>query len=162
MALEHDGHAGKVLDLGVADDKRVDVEAPACEDPRYPGKHPGLVLHEAVEDVGLWWGGCGQWRFVKNGRHSCRRGRPRRGVCGGQRWSRTSVQGFVGYGGRRRGGMPDWCKPGVEATYPAGGGESVEGSSQHFLGGTNGNGNGAMGQWQWQMAESNPHPQLII
>ena len=48
VAGEHDGHAGEVVDFGVADDEGVDVEAAGGEDAGHAGEHAGFVLHEAV------------------------------------------------------------------------------------------------------------------
>lgn len=54
LALQHDGHAGQILNLGVANDQAVDVEAPGGQDPRHARQHTGLILHQAVQDVTLW------------------------------------------------------------------------------------------------------------
>lgn len=51
MAGEYDGHAGEIFDFGVADYEAVDVEAAGGEDAGHAAKDPGLVLHEAIEDV---------------------------------------------------------------------------------------------------------------
>jgi hypothetical protein len=53
LAGEDDGHAGEVLDLGVADHQRVDVEASRRKNPGYPRQHPRLVLDKAVQHVPL-------------------------------------------------------------------------------------------------------------
>jgi hypothetical protein len=54
LSGEHNCHAGEVLDLGVAHDKTVDVEAAGSENPRNTGEHSRLILNQAVEDVACW------------------------------------------------------------------------------------------------------------
>jgi len=55
LSGKHNGHAGEILNLGVADDQTIDVEAASGEDARDAGEHAGLILDEAVEDMTLWW-----------------------------------------------------------------------------------------------------------
>ncbi|KAJ5610386.1 hypothetical protein N7510_007105 [Penicillium lagena] len=59
LALEHDGHARQILDLGVADHQTINVEAAGGENAGHAGQHTGLVLDQAVQDVAL--GGVGGW-----------------------------------------------------------------------------------------------------
>ncbi|PNY28508.1 Uncharacterized protein TCAP_01580 [Tolypocladium capitatum] len=53
LARQDNGHAGQILNLGVADDERVDIKASGSENPRKTGQDTGLVLDQAVEDVAL-------------------------------------------------------------------------------------------------------------
>lgn len=66
LAREHDGHAGEVRDLGVADDQTVDVEAASGENAGDAGEHTGLVLNEAVEGVALGRQRGGRGRLVED------------------------------------------------------------------------------------------------
>ena len=103
LAREHDGHAGEVLDLGVADDEGVDIEAASSEDAGHAGQHAGLVLHEAVEHMALGRGVRGQGRLVQDVGDGSLGGPGRRSIGGGQRRD-PAMQGFVCQCGGRRGG----------------------------------------------------------
>ena len=104
LAGQHDGHAREVLDLGVADDERVDVEAARGKDAGHAREHAGLVLHQAVEDVPFRRRRGREGRFVQDRGHGGR-GRPGgwRFWCGERRYA--PVEGFVGEGGGRGGGV---------------------------------------------------------
>lgn len=104
LARQHDRHARQVLDFRVADDERVDVEAARGEDAGHAGEHAGLVLHEAVEDVSFRGCGGGERRFVEDRGDGGRGGPGGRDVGCGER-GYASVQGFVGEGGGRGGGV---------------------------------------------------------
>jgi hypothetical protein len=66
LALQHDGHAREILNLSVANDQTVDVEAACGQDTRHTGQHTGLVLHEAVQNVSLGWVGGGHGCLIEN------------------------------------------------------------------------------------------------
>ncbi len=59
LAGEDNGHAGEILDFGVADDQRVNVEAAGGKNARDARQNTWLVLDKAVEDVTFWW--CLRW-----------------------------------------------------------------------------------------------------
>lgn len=100
LARQHNGHAGQVLDLGVAHDERVNVEAASGQNTRQPRQHTGLVLDQAVEDVSLGRGHGGRRGLVEDvGNGGLRRPRGRR--LGQRQGSRASSEGLVGNGGGR-------------------------------------------------------------
>ncbi len=104
LAGQHDGHAREVVDFGVADDERVDVEAARGEDAGDAREHARFVLHEAVEDVSFGRGGGWEGRFVEDRGHGGWGG-PGGGSFGGGEGGDASVEGFVGEGGGRGGGV---------------------------------------------------------
>lgn len=105
LALQHDGHARQILDLGVADDQAVDVEAPGSQNSRHAGQHTGLILHQAVQDVTLRRIGRCNGGLVQNRRHGRGSVPLRGGIVNRERERRATVQGLVGQcrGRARRG-----------------------------------------------------------
>lgn len=103
LARQHDGHAGQVFHLGVADDEAVNVEAPRRQDAGDAGQDARFVLHEAVEDVALGRGGGGEGGFVEDGGDGGGGGPGGEAVLRRERVD-AAVQGFVGEGGGRGGG----------------------------------------------------------
>lgn len=96
LALQHDGHAREILNLGVANNQTVNVEATGGQDTRHTGQHTGLVLHEAVQDVPLGWVGGRHGSLIENGGDSGG-SIPLRGSIGDrQRQRRATVQCLVG------------------------------------------------------------------
>lgn len=96
LTLQDDGHTRQILDLGVADDERVDVEAASSQDTGHAGQHTGLVLHQTVQDMALGRVGGDGRGFVENGRNG-RGGVPlRRGIVDGEREGRPAMKGLVG------------------------------------------------------------------
>lgn len=67
LTLQHNGHAREVLNLSVANDQTVDVEATSSKDTRHTRQHTGLVLDEAVQNVPLGWVGGGHRSLIENG-----------------------------------------------------------------------------------------------
>lgn len=53
LALQHNSHTRQVINLSVAHNQTVDVEATGSEDSRHAGEHTGLVLNKAVQNVSL-------------------------------------------------------------------------------------------------------------
>lgn len=53
VTSQNNGHAGEVLDLGVAHNEGLNVEPASGNDTGQAGQDTGLVLDEAVEDVSL-------------------------------------------------------------------------------------------------------------
>jgi hypothetical protein len=51
LPRQDNGHAGEVVNLGTADDKRVDIEASGCQNARNTGKNTRFVLDETVQDM---------------------------------------------------------------------------------------------------------------
>jgi hypothetical protein len=100
LPLQDNCHAREIIDLGVADDQAVDVEATGSQDTRDAGEHTGLVLHQAVEDVALVRLLGGQRGFVENAADSGRRRPGRRTVFGGERRN-AAVQSLVSQSLRR-------------------------------------------------------------
>lgn len=95
LALQHDGHAREILNLGVANDQTVDVEAAGGQDTRHARQHTGLVLNEAVQDVPLGRVGGSHGSLVKNGRDSGRSIPLRGSIRDRQRQGRATVQCLV-------------------------------------------------------------------
>lgn len=96
LALQHDGHAGQILDLRVANHQTVDVEATSGKDSGDAGEHTGLVLHEAVQDVPLRRVGRRHGSLVQNRRDGGLCIPLGRGIGDGQGQRRTAVQCLVG------------------------------------------------------------------
>lgn len=97
LALQDDGHARQVIDLGVADYETVDVEATSSQDAGNTREHTGLVLHQAVEDVLLVRLLRGHGRLVEDAADSGGGGPGGRAVFGRERGD-AAVQGLVGQG----------------------------------------------------------------
>lgn len=53
LASQDDGHSGQVINLGVADDERVNVESSGGKNTRQTRQHTRLVLDQAVENMPL-------------------------------------------------------------------------------------------------------------
>lgn len=102
LARQHNGHAREVLDLGVADDERVNVEAAGGENARQAGQNARLVLDKAVEDVTL--GGChGRGGRLVEDVGDGGLGGPGRGRLSERERRRPAAEGLVGNGRGRRG-----------------------------------------------------------
>lgn len=95
LSSQDNGHAREVLDLGVAHDKAVNVEASRGQDTRYTSEDTGLVLDQAVENMALWWSLRRKGSLVEDARDCCCRGDGRGGWGSGQ-WVDATVQGLVG------------------------------------------------------------------
>lgn len=93
LALQHNGHARQVVDLGVAHDQAVNVEATSGQNARDAREHTGLVLHQAIQDVSLGRGLRGQRGLVEDAADGGL-GRPCWAVLGGQGRD-AAVEGFV-------------------------------------------------------------------
>lgn len=104
LARQHDGHAREVVDLGVADDERVDVEAARGEDAGDAREHARFVLHEAVEDVSFRRRGGGEGGLVEDRGDGGGGGPGGWGFGGGER-GYAAVESFVGEGGGRGGSV---------------------------------------------------------
>lgn len=66
LAREYNGHAGEVIDFGVAYDQRIDVETSSSQDTGDTGEHSRLVLYKTIEDMALGWFARGSGRFVED------------------------------------------------------------------------------------------------
>jgi len=65
LHVDHDRDAAEALVVGGGHGEGVDVEPPPGEQPRHPGQHPGLVLHQHGEDVVAGLGvGSGHVRYT--------------------------------------------------------------------------------------------------
>jgi len=96
LALQHDCHAGEILNLSVAHNQAVNVEATGGQNAGHSGQHTGLVLNQTVQDVTLRGVGGRHGSLVQNARDSSRSIPLRRGIGNRQRQGRTAVQCLVG------------------------------------------------------------------
>lgn len=103
LALQDNGHAGQILDLSVADDKTVNVEATSSQDTGHTGQDTGLVLDQAVQDVALGRVGRRNGSLVQNRRDSSRGVPLGRSLIDRQGKRGPAVQCLVGQGGSRAG-----------------------------------------------------------
>lgn len=97
LASEDNGHAGQVLDLSVAHNKRVNVEATGSQDTRDTGQDTGLVLDQTVEDVALGRSGRRDRGLVEDVGDGGLSRPDWRAVAHGQR-RRATTKGLVGDG----------------------------------------------------------------
>lgn len=72
LTLQHDCHAGEILNLSVAHNQAVNVEATGGQNSGHSGQHTGLVLNQTVQDVTLWGVGGRHGSLVQNARDSSR------------------------------------------------------------------------------------------
>lgn len=97
LAGEHDGHAGEILNLGAAHDKRIDVEATSGENTGDAGQDTRFVLDQTVENVTLGRSDGRARCLVEDVRYRSL-GRPgRRGIAGRER-SRAATASLVSHG----------------------------------------------------------------
>lgn len=95
---QDNGHAGEIINLGVANNERVDVEASGSQDTRDARQHTRLVLDQAVQDVTLGRGERGGGGLVEDVGNGGLGGRPgRRSVGSGER-RMAAADGLVGNG----------------------------------------------------------------
>jgi len=69
LALQHNGHAREIIDLSVANDQTVNVEAACGQNSGHAGQHTGLVLNQTVQDVAFRRIGRRHRSLVQNGRN---------------------------------------------------------------------------------------------
>jgi hypothetical protein len=96
LALEHNGHAGQIIDLGLANHQTVNVEATGGQDTGHTGEHTGLVLNQAVQNMALRRIGRRHGSLVQNRGDGGRSIPLRRGVGNRQGERRAAVQCLVG------------------------------------------------------------------
>jgi hypothetical protein len=96
LALQHDGHAGQIIDLGLADHQTVNVEATGGQDTGHTGQHTGLVLNQAVKNMALRRVARRHGSLVQNRRDGGRSIPLGRGVGDRQGERRAAVQCLVG------------------------------------------------------------------
>lgn len=109
LTSQHNGHARKILHLGVAHNKRVNVEATGGKNSGDTGQDSGLVLNQAVEDVTLRGSGGGS-RGVVEDVGDGGLGGPCWGVLADRQWRRTTSKSLVGDGrGRAARGAISSC-----------------------------------------------------